>query len=158
MKFHYNFGYGEIEFDSRGETIIALLMHTFGLVKKFQEKINLHVPVNDTNEASIDFLVEGKEKPVLIEYHTLSQSDRIKGLSLEQSIERKKNYITKPELKEYDIFFISQLKQIYPVIRNPNIKPMVKSKYKKISGSQEDRYVKNVVSLLNQYNTKESRL
>jgi hypothetical protein len=108
-------------FDSIPERVIGQLLLRYGLVSSLSEGENLHVITND-KRASIDFLVEG----VFIEFHPLSHGDRKRGLTLEQSHERKFDNIERPHLLGHDICFLEKLSDFYTLITtHPNLKPIL---------------------------------
>ena len=68
----YQFDDGNVcTFDSYPERITGILLHSLGMIKKFEEGKNLHIRTNGSKQHSVDF----KVGDVFLEYHPVSMGE-----------------------------------------------------------------------------------
>ncbi|MBW2972272.1 hypothetical protein KY359_04520 [Candidatus Woesearchaeota archaeon] len=136
-EFWYHFGNGEICFDSQSERIVGILLNLYGLIGSYKEESNIHVRVSGNNLDSIDFLVG----EVFIEYHPLSIRDKKKGLTLEETGQRKQKSITNPEHQGFSFYHIWKIEQLYDVLQKPEINTLLPEEVRNLSKEQFDEDV-----------------
>lgn len=109
----YEFNGKVSRFDSQHERLIAVILFNLGLVKDFEEGINLHVKTNTKSRHSIDFLIGN----VFLEYHPISAREMSQELSEQEIYRNRKNHITKPEYKNIKLIFFSGLDKLGKSLR-----------------------------------------
>ena len=146
--FFYKFNDCDIQFDSRPERIVALVIYQYGLVTKYTEEINLHVRVNGKKRHSIDFLVG----ETFIEYHPLSPADRKKGIKTVQGAgKRKRQSITNPAYQGFDFHHIWEVGQLYDVLRDEKVSAMLPEEHRPLSLESFEQRVAEVYKLAAAY-------
>ncbi|MDP2924997.1 MAG: hypothetical protein Q8N99_01355 [Nanoarchaeota archaeon] len=126
----FDFGNGEVSFDSYHERIVGILLHKYGLIRDFKEDENLHVRTNGSKTNSIDFLVGDS----LIEFHPVHWSEKQRGIdTIKKAGERKYKAITNPEYQKCYFWHVWEIEGIYEVLQDSEIKPLIKKKYRGLS-------------------------
>jgi hypothetical protein len=110
----YDFGSGEVYFDSFPERVVGIMLHEAGLVDGFEEGINLHVPVNSETQHSLDF----KVGDTFIEYHPLSIKEKEAGLDLDEAWERKQVAVDGLSNGGKWFSYVAEVDDMYPVMRS----------------------------------------
>ena len=134
----FDFGFGNVSFDSFPERAIAILLNKYCIIESFHENINLHVRVNGKRKHSIDFLVDG----VFLEYHPVSIIDRKEGRNTEQSGERKHQSITNPAYLSLPFVHIWEINQLYEkFLMRPDIKCKLPTVFEALTFEQFKQHV-----------------
>lgn len=123
QKAFYRYKFSDyLYFDSGPERIVALVLAKLGLVKDYEEGVNLHILTGNRSwRDSIDFLID----KTFIEFHPLSISDIRNGLSLEEVAQKKKKNITKEVYKNYDFYLITNIEELYPLIKKSKFRKLI---------------------------------
>ncbi|MFC1696923.1 hypothetical protein ACFL1H_01195 [Nanoarchaeota archaeon] len=136
--FKFEFGYGDIHFDSSPERTVGILLHKYGLIKEFKENKNLHVRTNGKKLHSIDFLVEN----TFIEYHPLQPIDKSKGRNnYEKFFNYKLNNINNTEFEGFYLWYIWEIDHLFEVLKDPIINSKMKKRYRNLTKKQFKKHV-----------------
>jgi hypothetical protein len=175
---YYDFGYGSIKFDSKGERVIGILLDKYGIVKEFEEDKNLHVLTNEKSQHSIDFFVGN----TFIEYHPLNPSNgkaknkfrldfnsymlgfdssksfpkllSVENLVLKGESFNKWNHITRPKYQDTWFWHIDDVEQLYDVLMDSAVKPLMNKRYRNITYEQFEKDVDQAYQRAADYDAK----
>ena len=136
--FYYDFRNKRVEFGSSPERTIGMLLHKYGLIKNFEEDENIHVKGGE-GQHSIDFLVGN----TFIEYHPLGGYDVQRGRDTDAKMEQYKwENITKPEYQDTWFWHLTEVEQLYDVLQDSAVKPLMGRKHRNLSLTQFRKDVK----------------
>jgi len=119
-----------ILYDSRPERIIGILLEKYGLIRKPQEGLNIHVKTNGSKLNSIDFLIDN----LFLEYHPLGIADIRASRTLKQSGQRKKDNITNPDYQGFGFVHIWEIDQLYDnLLKSAKIRKKMYKRHQKLT-------------------------
>ncbi len=147
----YDFGRGQLRFGSNPERIVGMILNKYGLLKRPEEGINVHVMTNGNHQHNLDFLTGN----TFIEYHPLSIGEKKKGLTFEDVFDIRWNNITNPEYQQHWFWMFEDINDLHYILQDPEIKPLMNKKYQNLTYNQFKDHVNEAYDKAREYDQKQ---